>query len=60
MDTSAARRGRPQTKEKLVNFKLTAEALAFLDSLPRGTRTQFIEDCIKASAQYQRWHEIER
>jgi hypothetical protein len=50
-------RGRPHTKEKHTSFKLTAEALAFLASLPSGTRTQFIEELIKASTQYQRWQE---
>ena len=47
--------GRPKTKEKLASFKLTAETISFLDSLPKGTKTQFIEELIKASAEYERW-----
>jgi hypothetical protein len=44
--------GRPRTKEKLESFKLTAQTRAFLKSLPRGTKTKFIEELIQSSPQY--------
>lgn len=47
--------GRPKVKEKLESFKLTAETRAFLKSLPKGTKTDFIEKLIQASADYERW-----
>jgi hypothetical protein len=49
---ACSKAGRPRTKEKLESFKLTAETRAFLKSLPRGTKTKFIEELIQSSPQY--------
>lgn len=49
--------GRPKVKEKLASFKFTSETLAFLDSLPKGTKTEFIEQLIKSSPEYQDWQQ---
>lgn len=47
--------GRPRVKEKLVSFKFTAETIAFLDSLPKGGKTAFIETLVQASPEYAAW-----
>lgn len=47
--------GRPRTKEKIVSFKFTSRTIIFLDSLPRGTRTNFIEQLIWDSKEFKQW-----
>ncbi|SRR5579884_241025 len=47
--------GRPKIKEKLVSFKFESDTIAFLNSLEKGTKTDFIEKLIQASADYARW-----
>ncbi len=51
----ASNAGRPKIKEKLVSFKFEAETIAFLNSLEKGTKTDFIEKLIQASSQYEDW-----
>lgn len=47
--------GRPKVKEKLVSFKFEASTIEFLNSLEKGTKTDFIEKLIQASSAYQGW-----
>ncbi|MFL5624278.1 MAG: hypothetical protein ACJ788_01620 [Ktedonobacteraceae bacterium] len=47
--------GRPQTKEKIVSFKFSPKTISFLDSLPKGTRTDFIERQISESKEFKQW-----
>lgn len=47
--------GRPRTKEKIVSFKFSPKTIAFLDSLPKGTRTDFIERQVSESKEFKQW-----
>lgn len=49
--------GRPRVKEKLVSFKFPTDVIAFLDSLPKGQKTAFIETLIQASPEFATWKE---
>lgn len=57
----SANAGRKRMKAGLMSFKFTSETISFLDSLPKrtgfatGTKTEFIEELIRASQRYSDW-----